>query len=68
VDYGRVGHAEIGKKIDEKTVVDLKVEATERIGTVRDLLCEVAPGAGKTMHRASLFERPEKVLDDRQLR
>jgi long-chain acyl-CoA synthetase len=47
--------------------VELKEEAIERIGTVRDLPREVASGAGGPTHHASPLERPEEVLDDRQL-
>ena len=47
--------------------MELKEEAIGRIGTVRDLPREVASGAGGPTHHASPLERPEEVLDDRQL-
>jgi long-chain acyl-CoA synthetase len=55
-------------EIGERTGVELTEEAIARIGTVRDLLREVASGAGRTTHHASPLERPEEVLDDGQLR
>jgi long-chain acyl-CoA synthetase len=55
-------------EIGERTGVELTEEAIARIGTVRDLLREVASGAGRTTDHASPLERPEEVLDDRQMR
>jgi long-chain acyl-CoA synthetase len=55
-------------EIGEKTGVELDEDAIENIDTVRDLLREVASGAGRTTRRLSPLERPEEVLDDRQRR
>ena len=63
-----LGWVNLTLEIGEKTGVELREEAIGRIDTVRDLLREVASGAGRTTHRASPLERPEEVLDDRQLR
>jgi long-chain acyl-CoA synthetase len=68
LDIDSLGWVNLTLEIGEKTGVELKEEAIERIGTVRDLLREVASGAGWTTHRASPLERPEEALDDRQLR
>jgi long-chain acyl-CoA synthetase len=68
LDIDSLGWVNLTLEIGEKTRVELKEEAIERIGTVRDLLREVASGSGGTTHRASPLERPEEVLDDRQLR
>ena len=63
-----LGWVNLTLEIGERTGVELREEDIGRIGTVRDLLREVASGAGRTTHRASPLERPEEVLDDRQLR
>jgi long-chain acyl-CoA synthetase len=63
-----LGWVNLTLEIGERTGVELREEAIARIETVRDLLREVASGAGRTTHRASPLERPEEVLDDRQLR
>jgi long-chain acyl-CoA synthetase len=63
-----LGWVNLTLEIGEKFGVDLDEAAIERIDTVRDLLREVASGAGGTTHRISPFERPEEVLDDRQKR
>jgi long-chain acyl-CoA synthetase len=63
-----LGWVDLTLEIGERTGVELGEEAVGRIGTVRDLLREVASGTGRTTHRASPFERPEEVLDDGQLR
>jgi long-chain acyl-CoA synthetase len=63
-----LGWVNLTLEIGEKFGVDLDEAAIERIETVRDLLREVASGAGGTTHRVSPFERPEEVLDDRQKR
>ena len=59
-----LGWVNLTLEIGEKFGVDLDEAAIERIDTVRDLLREVASGAGGTTHRVSPFERPEEVLDD----
>jgi len=46
----------------------LDEEAIESIDSVRDLLREVASGAGGPTHRVSSLERPEEVLNDGQKR
>jgi long-chain acyl-CoA synthetase len=63
-----LGWVNLTLEIGERTGVELREEAIGRIGTVRDLLLEVASGADRTTHRASPLERPEEVLDDSQLR
>lgn len=68
LDIDSLGWVNLTLEIGEKTGVELREEAIGRIGTVRDLLREVADGAGRTSHRASPLERPEEVLDARQLR
>ncbi len=68
LDIDSLGWVNLTLEIGERTGVELGEEAIERIGTVRDLLREVASGAGRTTHRFSPLERPEEVLDDRQLR
>jgi long-chain acyl-CoA synthetase len=68
LDIDSLGWVNLTLEIGEKTGVELREEAIERIGTVRDLLREAASGGGTTTHRASSLERPEEVLDDRQRR
>ena len=68
LDIDSLGWVNLTLEIGEKTGVELKEEAIVRIDTVRDLLREVASGAGGRTRRASPLERPEEVLDDRQLR
>src|SRR5215213_1843398 len=68
LDIDSLGWVNLTLEIGEKTGVDLDEEAIDRIDTVRDLLREVASGAGVTPHRVSLFESPEEILDDRQKR
>ena len=68
LDIDSLGWVNLTLEIGEKTGVELREEAIGRIGTVRDLLLEVASGSGGTTHRVSPLERPEEVLDDRQLR
>jgi long-chain acyl-CoA synthetase len=68
LDIDSLGWVNLTLEIGERTGVELREEAVGRIGTVRDLLREVASGAGRTTHHASPLERPEEVLDDRQLR
>ena len=63
-----LGWINLSLEIGERTGVELREEAIGRIGTVRDLLREVASGAGRTTHRDSPLERPEEALDGRQLR
>ena len=63
-----LGWVNLTLEIGERTGVDLSEEAIGRIGTVRDLLSEVASGTGRTAHRTSPLGRPEEVLDGRQLR
>ncbi|HET6658855.1 MAG TPA: AMP-binding protein [Rubrobacter sp.] len=63
-----LGWVNLTLEIGEKFGVDLDEAAIERIDTVRDLLREVASGAGGTTHHISPFERPEEVLDDGQKR
>jgi long-chain acyl-CoA synthetase len=63
-----LGWVNLTLEIGETTGVELREEAVGRIGTVRDLLREVASGSGRKMHHISPLERPEEVLDDRQLR
>jgi long-chain acyl-CoA synthetase len=67
LDIDSLGWVNLTLEIGEKTGVELREEAIGRIRTVRDLLREVASGTGTT-HRISPLERPEEVLDDRQLR
>ncbi|MCA3749403.1 MAG: AMP-binding protein, partial [Rubrobacter sp.] len=54
-------------EIGERTGVELDEEAIERIGTVRDLLREVAE-AGEAERLTDPLERPEEALGDRQKR
>jgi long-chain acyl-CoA synthetase len=68
LDIDSLGWVNLTLEIGEKTGVELNEEAIERIGTVRDLLREVAAGTGGARHRASPLELPEEVLDDRQRR
>jgi len=68
LDIDSLGWVNLTLEIGEKTGVELDEEAIERIDTVRDLLREVASGAGGTTRRLSPLESPEDVLDDRQLR
>jgi long-chain acyl-CoA synthetase len=68
LDIDSLGWVNLTLEIGEKIGVELDEEAIERIDTVRDLLREVASGAGGTTHRVSPFERPEEVLADRQKR
>jgi long-chain acyl-CoA synthetase len=68
LDVDSLGWVNLTLEIGERTGVELREEAIGRIGTVRDLLREVASGAGRQMHPTSPLERPEEVLDDRQLR
>ncbi|HEX5914460.1 MAG TPA: AMP-binding protein, partial [Rubrobacter sp.] len=63
-----LGWVNLTLEISEKTGVELDEDAIESIDTVRDLLREVASGAGGTTRRSSPLERPEEVLDDRQRR
>jgi acyl carrier protein len=63
-----LGGVNLTLEIGEKTGVELDEEAIESLDTVRDLLREVASGVGGTTPRFSPLERPEEVLDDRQLR
>ncbi|HET9927989.1 MAG TPA: 1-acyl-sn-glycerol-3-phosphate acyltransferase, partial [Rubrobacter sp.] len=63
-----LGWVNLTLEIGENTGVELDEEAVENIDTVRDLLREVASGAGGTARRSSPLERPEEVLDDRQRR
>ena len=63
-----LGWVNLTLEIGEKTGVELDEDAIESIDTVRDLLREVASGAGGTTRRSSPLERPEEVLDDRQRR
>ena len=63
-----LGWVSLTLEIGERTGVELREETIGSISTVRDLLLEVASGAGRTAHRASPLERPEEVLDDSQLR
>ena len=63
-----LGWVNLTLQIGEKIGVELDEAAIERIDTVRDLLREVASGAGRTTQHVSPFERPEEVLDDRQRR
>ncbi len=67
LDIDSLGWVNLTLEIGEKTGVELKEGAIGRIGTVRDLPREVASGAGGPTHHASPLERPEEVLDDRQL-
>jgi long-chain acyl-CoA synthetase len=68
LDIDSLGWVNLTLEIGERTGVELREEAVGRIDTVRDLLREVASGSGRTTHHASPLERPEEVLDDRQLR
>ena len=68
LDIDSLGWVNLTLEIGEKTGVELKEEAIGRIDTVRDLLREVASGTGEQARRVSPIERPEEVLDDRQLR
>ena len=68
LDIDSLGWVNLTLEIGERTGVELGEEAIGRIGTVRDLLREVASGSCETTHRASPLERPEEVLDDRQRR
>jgi long-chain acyl-CoA synthetase len=63
-----LGWVNLTLEVGERTGVELREEAIARIETVRDLLRQVASGAGRTTHRTSPLERPEEVLDERQLR
>jgi len=68
LDVDSLGWVNLTLEIGEKTGVELDEEAVENVDTVRDLLREVASGAGGTARRSSPLERPEEVLDDRQRR
>jgi long-chain acyl-CoA synthetase len=68
LDIDSLGWVNLTLEIGEKTGVELDEGAIESIDTVRDLLREVASGAGGTTPRFSPLERPEEVLDDRQRR
>ncbi len=68
LDIDSLGWVNLTLEIGEKTGVELDEDAIESIDTVRDLLREVASGAGGTTRRSSPLERPEEVLDDRQRR
>jgi long-chain acyl-CoA synthetase len=68
LDIDSLGWVDLTLEIGERTGVELDEAAIERIETVSDLLREVASGAGEPTHHGSLFESPEKVLDDRQKR
>ena len=68
LDIDSLGWVNLTLEIGEKIGVELDEAAIERIDTVRDLLREVASGAGRTTQHVSPFERPEEVLDDRQRR
>ena len=68
LDIDSLGWVNLTLEIGEKTGMELDEAAIERIDTVRDLLREVASGAGRTTHHVSPFERPEEVLDYRQKR
>jgi long-chain acyl-CoA synthetase len=68
LDIDSLGWVNLTLEIGEKTGVELREEAIGRIGTVRDLLREVASGAGSTTQRVSSLERPEGFHDDRQRR
>jgi long-chain acyl-CoA synthetase len=68
LDIDSLGWVNLTLEIGERTGVELEEEAIGRIDTVRDLLREVASGAGGSTHRLSPLERPEEVLDDRQRR
>ncbi|HEX5700533.1 MAG TPA: AMP-binding protein, partial [Rubrobacter sp.] len=68
LDVDSLGWVNLTLEIGENTGVELDEEAVENIDTVRDLLREVASGAGGTARRSSPLERPEEVLDDRQRR
>ncbi len=68
LEIDSLGWVNLTLEIGEKTGVELKEEAIGRIGTVRDVLREVASGAGSTTHRVSSLEHPEEFLDDRQRR
>jgi long-chain acyl-CoA synthetase len=63
-----LGWVNLTLEIGDRTGVELREEAIARIDTVRDLLREVSSGTVRTTHRASPLERPEEVLDARQLR
>ncbi|MDQ3252249.1 MAG: AMP-binding protein [Actinomycetota bacterium] len=68
LDIDSLGWVNLTLEIGEKTGVEIDEAAIERIETVSDLLREVASGAGGTARRVSPFEKPEELLDDRQLR
>jgi long-chain acyl-CoA synthetase len=68
LDVDSLGWVNLTLEIGEKTGVELDEEAIDRVDTVRDLLREVASGAVRSTHPVSLFERPEGILDDRQMR
>jgi len=68
LDIDSLGWVNLTLEIGEKIGVELDEAAIERIDTVRDLLREVASGAGRTAQHVSPFGRPEEVLDDRQRR
>ena len=68
LDIDSLGWVNLTLEIGERTGVELREEAIGRISTVRDLLREVSSAAGGPTYRTSPLERPEEVLDDRQLR
>ena len=68
LDIDSLGWVNLTLEIGEKAGVELDEEEIERIDTVRDLLREVASGAGRTTLHVSPFEQPEEVLEDRQKR
>jgi long-chain acyl-CoA synthetase len=57
----------ISLEISQRTGVGLGEDTIARVRTVRDLLAEVAGGAGKEMDRG-LLEEPEAALSDEQRR
>ena len=68
LDIDSLGWVNLTLEIGEKTGVELREEAIGRIETVRDLLREAASGAEGPGRHISPLERPEEVLDDRQMR
>jgi long-chain acyl-CoA synthetase len=63
-----LGWVNLTLEIGGRTGVEIGEAAIGRIDTLRDLLSEVALGTGRTAHQASPLERPEEVLDERQMR
>ena len=57
-----LGWVNLTLEIGEKFGVDLDEAAIERIDTVRDLLREVASGAGGTTHRSHPSKGPKRFL------